>query len=446
MNVTTVKHYRNSFLDIYNSEIRIWMDPWINTAFSGIWAGCKSLNFLKNELKKKPLDFIYLSHLHTDHFDIKLLLKLIKLNKKPIKFLVKEFKDRRLVNILVKNNINLNNIIEIKPYKIFNLSKTSKIILLPQISNSYTFSKKIISYDLDTSCIFYDNNIKIFNQVDNPYSVNDLKKILKKLKQIKFNASFDLSFLSYCGSSEYPFAYLNLNKKKEKDKLIKSQLDLFKKKIAIIESKFFIPAGGTYALDNIFNKLNRYLPIPKFKKILLSINKPDKKKIINTNKFYFISKNNKIQKYRSVFSKYFISSISNNVKNLDYNNIINFKFNKKKIKNFINNLENNLSMDLKKKYNKLKTQIYLNIYDVQPLKIKNLKKYNKMISHKIIFSKHNKKLIHLNIYFYYKAFLAFSLGKISFNNLQQHFLYKRNPNIYEPDALFFLNFYRNFKY
>ena len=38
---TTVKHYRNSFIDIDNKN-KILMDPWVNTANEGSWAGTKN--------------------------------------------------------------------------------------------------------------------------------------------------------------------------------------------------------------------------------------------------------------------------------------------------------------------------------------------------------------------------------------------------------------------
>ena len=71
---TYIKHYRNSFLDIQNEKIRILMDPWINTANEGSWAAsAKGKEFLFNSLIKKKIDYIYISHLHTDHFDLQFL-------------------------------------------------------------------------------------------------------------------------------------------------------------------------------------------------------------------------------------------------------------------------------------------------------------------------------------------------------------------------------------
>ena len=39
MSYAYVNHYRNSFIEIIDNGIRILMDPWVNTANDGAWAG-----------------------------------------------------------------------------------------------------------------------------------------------------------------------------------------------------------------------------------------------------------------------------------------------------------------------------------------------------------------------------------------------------------------------
>ena len=80
---TFIKHYRNSFIDIQNESIRILMDPWLNTANEGSWAGSKNgKEYIFNSINKKNIDYIYISHLHTDHFDLDFLKELKKKKKK----------------------------------------------------------------------------------------------------------------------------------------------------------------------------------------------------------------------------------------------------------------------------------------------------------------------------------------------------------------------------
>ena len=84
MSYAYVNHYRNSFIEIIDNGIRILMDPWVNTANEGAWAGSTSgKNYILRTLKKKDVDYIYISHLHTDHFDKSFLMDLKINQKKP---------------------------------------------------------------------------------------------------------------------------------------------------------------------------------------------------------------------------------------------------------------------------------------------------------------------------------------------------------------------------
>ena len=319
---TSIKHYRNSFLDIENEKIRIFLDPWVNTANEGSWAASKKgSNFVLESLKRKEVDYIYISHLHTDHFDIKFLKLLKKKQKKKFKLIIKKFKDDRLKNQLIRSGFEKNQILDINEFEILKLDKNSNFIILPQISSSNTPSE-YIKYDLDTSCVFFDDNVNLYNQVDNPYSLSDIKFIMKKLKKL-VNIKFDLAFIPYCAASEFPQSFVNLNRLKEKNFVINSRIKKFVNIAEQINCKNVIPAGGSYLLDNIFSGLNRYLAVPNFNKISKLFKKHKSKNfdLINTNKYYFIFENKKISLKKNNFLKYFESHISFNKQNIGYNKI-----------------------------------------------------------------------------------------------------------------------------
>ena len=263
---TSIKHYRNSFLDIENDKIRILMDPWVNTANEGSWAAAEKGNeYILNSVKKKNIDYIYISHLHTDHYDLKFLKELKKKQKKIFKIIIKKFKDNRLKNELMSNGFHSKNIIDIPEYKIQKLNNQSKIIILPQVSSSNTPSE-YIKYDLDTSCVFIDKNISLYNQVDNPYSLKDIKLVMKNLKKI-INTKFDLAFVPYCAASEFPQSFINLKRNDKKKKVIDERIKKFLLTGKAIGCSNIIPAGGSYMLDSIFSKLNKFLAIPRFDQI-----------------------------------------------------------------------------------------------------------------------------------------------------------------------------------
>ncbi|MDC0046846.1 hypothetical protein OAJ20_04375 [Candidatus Pelagibacter sp.] len=438
---TTIKHYRNSFLDIQNEKIRIFLDPWVNTANEGSWAASKKgSSFILNSLKKKEVDFIYISHLHTDHFDVKFLKLLKKKQKKKFKLIIKKFRDNRLKNQLINSGFEKNQILDVNDFETLKLNEDSNFIILPQISSSNT-PNEYIKYDLDTSCIFFDKNVSLYNQVDNPYSLSDLRFIMKKLKK-KVNIKFDLGFIPYCAASEFPQSFINLNRIKEKKNVINSRINKFINIAKVINCRNIIPAGGSYLLDNIFSGLNKYLAVPSFQNILRLFKKYKFKDfdLINTNKHYFFAENKKITFLKNDFSKNFTSELSFKRKNIGYNKI-NQKYLVKSIKATINNLENSMPDFKKKLYDKTDTKVELCVWGKQPILIKNLKNKKNFLKHEIKFSEH-KKATSLKIHIYYKLLLGIIKKVVSWNEVQNHCLFERKPNKYEPDTIFWLNLYK----
>ena len=188
---------------------------------------------------------LFIFHLHTDHFDKKFLIDLKK-KKKKFKLIIKKFKDNRLKNYLINCGFKKNYIIDLNEFEVLNLNNKSKIIILPQESSSNTASH-YIKYDLDTSCVYLDDNIRLYNQVDNPYSLSDITKIMKKLKK-KIDIKFDLAFIPYCAASEYPQSFINLNRIKEKISLLipglKNLLILEKNKLQAGDSSWWLLSFG----------------------------------------------------------------------------------------------------------------------------------------------------------------------------------------------------------
>ena len=438
---TKVRHYRNSFLDIENDKIRILMDPWVNTANEGSWAASKNGDkFVFKSIKDKNVDYIYISHLHTDHFDTKFLLQLKKKQKKKFKFLIKKFKDNRLKNILISNGFEKNDIIDLDEFQIYLLKDKSKFIILPQLSRSNT-PNIYIKYDLDTSCVFVDKNLALYNQVDNPYSYSDIKYVMNKLKK-KISLNFDLAFIPYCAASEFPQSFIDLNRSNEKKLIITNRIKKFLKIANLLKCKSLVPAGGSYELDNIFSKLNKYIAIPKFREIkkLFDKNNPKKIELIDTNKYFFEVKKKKVSLIKNNFSYNFLSKRNFNTKNISYNKL-NYRFSKKMIKQTLINLENEMPEFKKNLYNKTSTQVKFKIWPNQPVLLKNLKREKSFIAHEINFNNKIKKT-KLVIHMYYKLFFGIINNFVSWNEVQNHCLFERKPNKYDPDTIFWLNLYK----
>ena len=159
-----IKHFNNSFFLIKTQNVKLVCDPWIGEMENtGTWS-YPNMSKNKNVLNLIKPEYIYISHLHYDHFD-KSILK--KYKYKKTKIIIKKFKDSRLKNNL--NKLGYNNIIELEAWENYHLQDLEVTMVPCDTSNSENIPTKI-NYDI-TSLIIFDKKRKIcfYNNVDNPY-------------------------------------------------------------------------------------------------------------------------------------------------------------------------------------------------------------------------------------------------------------------------------------
>ncbi len=88
-----ITHYCNSFIGIKENKTSLLCDPWVGLGNENAWLSFpiyKNGSKLMNNLKP---NFIYISHLHCDHYDSK---NLLKIQNKNLKIIIKNFPDKRL--------------------------------------------------------------------------------------------------------------------------------------------------------------------------------------------------------------------------------------------------------------------------------------------------------------------------------------------------------------
>ena len=96
--------------------------------------------------------------------------------------------------------------------------------------------------------------------------------------------------------------------------------------------------------------------------------------------------------------------------------------------------------DFKKKlYDKTNTRIEFCIWNNHPVLVNKIKSKEPPLRHQIKFFSIEKR-IKLKIHIYYKLLIAIIYKKISWNEVQNHCLFERKPNTYDPDAVFWMNF------
>ena len=111
-----ITHYCNSFIcvDFLNSKIAC--DPWMGTTDDNAWISYPVND--DNILNKINPNYIYISHLHPDHFDPK---ALKKFHYKDTKIIIKKFNDGRLKRKI--NNLGYQNILECDSWKKYSINE-----------------------------------------------------------------------------------------------------------------------------------------------------------------------------------------------------------------------------------------------------------------------------------------------------------------------------------
>ena len=437
-----ITHYSNSFIGVEENQTSIICDPWIGYGSENGWL---SFPIYKNELKlieKIKPTHVYISHLHCDHFDKKFLKKL---NKKKIKILIKNFRNKRLKDKIRK--LGFKNIIECDEWKKYEINKDISIAIIPQITSNSSDADDAINYDLDTSIIIQSNFSKkiFYNNVDNPLSIKDLIKV-KNFVRKEFKNKIDL-FCSPTGAAgEYPHCFTNINRVAEKQKIVNAHLVNLSKQLKALEIKNFFSAGGIYTIYGKFNYLNNLIAEPKENQVENLCKK------LGVNYFNILGGNNlslkkgnwsKAETNKILTSKEEIIKKTKNIKYFYEKNYINF--NKKKIDDYFSNSKKNYFRIIKNF--KVKSSWKIDFYIYKNLTLNSNKKINKKKSqllkkYNLSFNKKNSKFSHLKCFLDYSLFEGLLTKKYTWNPALSGsvIMFERKPNIFDPNLTYSLNF------
>ena len=88
-----INHINNSFFLLKKNKVNIVFDPWIGEMPDTSTWSYPNTSGNKSILNKINPELIYISHLHSDHYDEQVLKKY---RKKKTKILIKKFPDQRL--------------------------------------------------------------------------------------------------------------------------------------------------------------------------------------------------------------------------------------------------------------------------------------------------------------------------------------------------------------
>jgi UDP-MurNAc hydroxylase len=237
----SVKYIYSACIITKTSDVTILHDPWFTEAiYDGSWFQFpKIINPIDSI---GDVDFIYVSHIHPDHYDSK--------------FLKEYFNKFGVKKILIANHL---------PNHLFGKMRSdgftpfilSDILTIGKTSVEIIPHKTGSSSDIDSAIIIkYHDDIKNHCVVN----VNDIIFDDEMLKLLK-NKSNDIDILlcSYTGAGPYPQTYFSFNDEQLKIEAENKKLSFFnryKKLTSVLKAKRNIPFAGKYILGGKLSHLN----------------------------------------------------------------------------------------------------------------------------------------------------------------------------------------------
>lgn len=254
-----LQYISNACVMIEHQNTRVLCDPWLVDGAFDSWFHYPPLNYVPEDFAH--VDYIYLSHIHPDHMDVKTLSRL----PKTIKILILEFEEKYLLKRL--QSLGFKNIIELPHKGKISLNDDFTIELLsadncnPELCGK-TFGCRVPqlytkTLQIDSLAVFNGAGKTIVNTNDCPYEL-----AFSVCDYIKDSyETIDFLLVGYNSAGPYPQCFDNYdnNEKLEKANQIKRKcLDRAIGYLKDLSPDFFLPFAGQYVLGGKNSILNSY--------------------------------------------------------------------------------------------------------------------------------------------------------------------------------------------
>ncbi|MFT4091228.1 MAG: MBL fold metallo-hydrolase [Asticcacaulis sp.] len=249
-----ITHISNSFLKIESTHTRLLCDPWVGLTRGGGWHSFPEYPSEALRAYAADCDAIYISHLHSDHFDPDFLHAAGLMGKT---FIIKHFENQTLCRRL--QNLGASRIIQCPSMRVVAFQDL-KLSVIPQMTSNSSGLEDQIDYDLDTSIVVQADGKTLFNQVDNPLSFDDYTR-LKAFIDTHFGP-LDIACLATGAASAYPQNFVGIDRAAEARRIIDRSLERFSRIIDILKPAHFFPAGGSYIIPGRYADLNALIAQP----------------------------------------------------------------------------------------------------------------------------------------------------------------------------------------
>lgn len=254
---------------VESNGVKILTDPWlVDGEYYGSWFHYPPYSFEPEQFS--DIDFIYLSHIHPDHFSRSTLAQLPKtipvlLHSYDVKFLKRNVESLGFKTVELAHNTrtHLKNGVYINILAADNCDPE----LCQKFFGCGLVEKKFGSTQIDSLCVIDDTRFTLANINDCPIGLaQSCAQIIRETYD-----RVDFLFVGYAGAGPYPQCFDNLD---EDEVVIAAQkkkaqfLDQGKKFIELFQPRYFMPFAGTYTLGGSLAKLNPIRGVPEIEEAL----------------------------------------------------------------------------------------------------------------------------------------------------------------------------------
>lgn len=251
-----ITHYNNSFISVASQGARIVCDPWAGKANASGWQSFPEFSSQELTEHLEDVRWVYLSHLHDDHFHPATLEACGLLDRE---FIIKRFQSPILRERLKR--LGVTRIHEVEPFTA-NSFGPFDLTIFPQMTSNSSGLDDDVNFDLDTSIAIKADGVVFFNQVDNPLSLKDLTLINEHIAQ--HLGAIDVTCIMSGAASEYPHLFLGIDQAAEKCRIVERSLMDLGEWLRLLKPKYFFPAGGTYLIPGWISVYNDNIAQPNF--------------------------------------------------------------------------------------------------------------------------------------------------------------------------------------
>lgn len=242
-NCITLNYYYSACIKTTTPDVSVLHDPWFTDGiYDGSWYQFPKLVDPLSSIG--DCDYIYISHIHPDHYDPVFLRKYFSTYGVKV-ILIADHSINHLARKLANDGFHFEVISSLT------INKTT-IALYPHVTGS--------SADIDSAFkLIYKSpdstSHTLLNLNDVPYDKDFFEQILLP------SDSIDILLCSYTGAGPYPQTYFELDDSKLPAAVSNQKLSFFNKylkTVSFFESKVNIPFAGQYILGGALSHLNNY--------------------------------------------------------------------------------------------------------------------------------------------------------------------------------------------